>query len=171
MVKDANSNIAYIGFGSNINDRLTYIKKAANEIEQHNNCKIIKFSSVYETKPYGETNQPYFLNAVAKTTTALSVLELFRFIKNIEKKLGRKETYKWGPREIDLDLLFYNDIEFSDENLTVPHPGIPQRDFVLTPLIEIEPALFHPVLKQKISDIYIPESERNIIRVFNQEII
>jgi 2-amino-4-hydroxy-6-hydroxymethyldihydropteridine diphosphokinase len=171
MVKDANSNIAYIGFGSNINDRLTFIRKAANEIEQHNNCKIIKFSSVYETKPFGETDQPDFLNAVAKTTTSLPVLELFRFLKDIEKKLGRKETYKWGPREIDLDLLFYNDIVFSDENLTVPHPGIPQRDFVLIPLIEIEPALFHPVLKQKISDIYIPESKRNIIRVFNQEII
>jgi 2-amino-4-hydroxy-6-hydroxymethyldihydropteridine diphosphokinase len=111
------------------------------------------------------------LNAVAKIETSLSVQELFIFIKNIEKRLGRKGTYKWGPREIDLDLLFYNDIVFSDENLIIPHPGIPQRDFVLTPLTEIEPMLFHPVLKQKISDIYISESERNIIKVINKVIL
>ena len=170
-MKDINRNIAFIGFGSNLNDRLEYIKNAAQEIVRNENCKIIKFSSIYETKPYGETDQPNFLNAVAEIETSLSVQELFRFIKNVEKKLGRKETYKWGPRLIDLDLLFYNDIVFSDENLTVPHQGIPKRDFVLTPLIEIEPTLFHPVLKQKISDIYILESEKNIIRVIEQEIL
>jgi 2-amino-4-hydroxy-6-hydroxymethyldihydropteridine diphosphokinase len=170
-VKEANRNIAYVGFGSNLNDRLEYIKSAAREIDKNGNCKIIKFSSLYETKPYGETDQPNFLNAAAKVETDLSIHELFSFIKKVEKKLGRKETYKWGPREIDLDLLFYDNIVFSDENLTVPHPGIPQRDFVLTPLIEIEPMLFHPVLKQKISDIYIQESEKNIIRMLNQKII
>lgn len=170
-MEDIKQNIAYIGFGSNLNDRLEYIKTAAKEISGSENCKIKKFSSIYETKPYGEKEQPNFLNAVAKIETGLSVHELFSFIKNVEKKLGRKETYKWGPREIDLDLLFYNDIVFSDENLTIPHPGIPNRDFVLTPLTEIEPMLFHPVLKQKISDIYILESERNIIKVITQDIL
>ena len=171
VVKELNWNIAYIGFGSNINDRLGYIRSASSEISKNEHCKIIKFSSIYETKPYGEKKQPNFLNAVAKIETSLSVQDLFRFIKNVEKKLGRKETYKWGPREIDLDLLFYNDIVFSDENLAIPHPGIPNRDFVLTPLAEIEPVFFHPVLKQKISDIYISESERNIIKVSNQDIL
>ena len=170
-MKEAYHNIAYIGFGSNLNDRFEYIRSAAWEITRNENCKIVKFSSIYETKPFGETDQPNFLNAVAKIETSQSVQELFGFIKNIEKKLGRKETYKWGPREIDLDLLFYNDIVFSDENLTVPHPGIQHRDFVLAPLIEIEPTLFHPVLKQKISDIYITESENNIIRIINREIL
>lgn len=170
-MNDANRNIAYIGFGSNLNDRLEYIKTAAREISGSKNCKIIKFSSIYETKPYGEKEQPNFLNAVAKIETSLSVKDLFIFIKNVEKKLGRKETFKWGPREIDLDLLFYNDIVFSDENLTIPHPGIPNRDFVLTPLKEIEPMFFHPVLKQKISDIYILESESNLIKVIKQDIL
>ena len=170
-MKEALQNIAYIGFGSNLNDRLGYIKSAAQEIKNNGYCKIVKFSSIYETKPFGEKDQPNFLNAVAKIETSLSVQELFTFIKNIEKKLGRKDTYKWGPREIDLDLLFFNEIVFSNENLTVPHPGISQRDFVLTPLKEIEPLLFHPVLKQKISDIYTSESEKNIIRVNDQEIL
>lgn len=96
---------------------------------------------------------------------------MFSFIKKIEKKLGRENTYKWGPREIDIDILFYNNIVFTDEKLTVPHAGIQHRDFVLTPLIEIDPSLFHPVLKQKISDISIQESEKNIIRIITQEIL
>jgi len=170
-VKKTKQNITYIGFGSNIEDRLAFIKNAAEEINNDENCKILKFSSIYETKPFGEKDQANFLNAVAKIETNLSPREFFQLIKKIERKLGRKDTYKWGPREIDLDLLFYNDIVFSDEKLTVPHPGIPQRDFVITPLVEIEPMLFHPVLKQKISDIYISESDRNIIRIIDQIII
>lgn len=95
---------------------------------------------------------------------------MFIFLKNLEKKLGRTESFKWGPREIDLDLLFFNDEIYSDEEVTVPHSGIAQRDFVLTPLNQIEPELFHPVLKQKISDISISESDKTIIRVINQQI-
>jgi 2-amino-4-hydroxy-6-hydroxymethyldihydropteridine diphosphokinase len=167
-VEEKKQNIAYIGIGSNKGDRIKYLGDAAYDINNSVHCKIIKISSVYETKAYGEKDQSDFLNAAAKIETDFSVQALFRFIKELEKKLGRKETYKWGPREIDLDLLFYNDIVISDENLTVPHPGIPQRDFVIIPLIEIDPMLFHPVLKQKISDIYIPESEKNIIRIVNQ---
>jgi 2-amino-4-hydroxy-6-hydroxymethyldihydropteridine diphosphokinase len=170
-VKEAHHNIAYIGFGSNLNDRLGYLKRAALEISSNDDCDIIIFSSIYETKPFGEENQPNFLNAAAKIGTDLSVQDLFSFIKNIEIELGRKDTFRWGPREIDLDLLFYNDIVFSDKNLKVPHPGIPHRDFVLIPLMEIEPLLFHPVLKQKISDIYIPESGKNIIRIINEKIL
>ena len=170
-MKEIKRNIAYVGLGSNIENRLEYLKKATREIDNNENCKVIKLSSIYESKPFGEKNQANFLNAVAKIETNLSPQEFFRLIKKIERKLGRKETYKWGPREIDIDLLFYNDIVFSDENLTVPHPGISQRDFVITPLMEIAPMLFHPVLKQKISDIYISESDRNIIRRVSQKIL
>ena len=169
-MEKSNRNIAYIGFGSNLDDRLAYIKNAVLQIKKNENCKFIKISAIYETKPLGEANQPDFLNAVAKIETELSVKELFNFLKEVEKKVGRKDSYKWGPREIDLDLLFFNDIVYSDENLTIPHPGISQRDFVLKPLAEIEPTLFHPVLKQKISDIYILESEENIIRIVKEKI-
>ena len=134
-------------------------------------CKIIRSSSVYETSPFGIKRQENFLNAVLKIETNYLLHDLFSFIKEVEKKLGRGNTYKWGPREIDLDLLFYDNIVFSDEKLTVPHAGIQFRDFVLTPLIEIEPALFHPVLKLKISDICMQETEKNIIRIINQGIL
>ena len=145
-MKDINRNIAYIGFGSNLNDRFEYIKSAAREINRNENCKIIRFSSIYETKAYGETEQPNFLNAVAKTKTSLSVQELFRFIKNIEKRLGRKKTYKWGPREIDLDLLVHGEAVVHERDLEVPHPRLHERRFVLEPLAELNGSWIHPVL-------------------------
>ena len=85
--------------------------------------------------------------------------------------MGRKQTFKWGPREIDLDLLFYDDVVLTGENLAIPHPGIHQRDFVLIPMTEIEPDYIHTVLKQKISDICIKESEKNIIRIFDKKLL
>jgi 2-amino-4-hydroxy-6-hydroxymethyldihydropteridine diphosphokinase len=121
-------------------------------------------SSVYETKPYGNKNQSDFLNAVIKVKTAYSLIRIFNYLKNIEMQLGRRETIKWGPREIDLDLLFFNDRIVKNEKLKVPHMGIQDRDFVLTPLKEIAPNFIHPVLKKKISDICMEDISQNIIR-------
>jgi 2-amino-4-hydroxy-6-hydroxymethyldihydropteridine diphosphokinase len=112
----------------------------------------------------GNLVQEIFLNAVIKISTGYSLIELFNFLKRIEKDLGRSKTKKWGDREIDLDILFYNDIVYSDEIIIVPHKGITKRDFVLVPLCEIEPDLIHPELKQKICDIKVPDSEKCIIR-------
>jgi len=112
----------------------------------------------------GNFEQENFLNAVIKISTNYSLIELFNFLKNIEKQLGRSKTEKWGDREIDLDILFYNDIVYSDEILTVPHKGITKRDFVLVPLCEIELHLIHPELKQKICDIRVADSQKCIIR-------
>jgi 2-amino-4-hydroxy-6-hydroxymethyldihydropteridine diphosphokinase len=133
--------------------------------------KILKASSIYETKPFGVKNQDNFINAVIKVETNLDLHSLLKLAKNIEVETGRKETFKWGPREIDIDILFFNDLIYSDEEITVPHKGIPERDFVLTPLCEIEPGLIHPVLKQKISDICISGSERSIIRILHKKIL
>lgn len=133
-------------------------------------CEISALSSIYEAKPFGISEQDNYLNAVIKLKTSFELHDLFKFIKNIEVELGRKQTFKWGPREIDLDLLFYDEVILKDENITIPHPGIHQRDFVLIPLQEIEPGFFHPVLKRKISDISIPESEGNIIRIFDKKL-
>ena len=110
-------------------------------------------SSVYETEPYGVKDQDDFLNVVVKINTEYSPVDLFSLLKSIEKVLGREKTIKWGPREIDLDILFYNDLIYSDENLTIPHKGIAERDFVLTPLNEIEPGLVYPVTGKKISEL------------------
>jgi 2-amino-4-hydroxy-6-hydroxymethyldihydropteridine diphosphokinase len=144
---------AYIGLGSNKGDRLGYLKKAIEEISSDENIHVEKISSVYETLPYGNIKQGNFYNAVIKIRTAYSHLELFKNLKMIEKNLGRSKSVKWGPREIDLDLLFFDGIIYSDENLQIPHKGIPNRDFVLIPLNQIAPDFIHPELNQKICDI------------------
>ena len=110
-------------------------------------------SSVYETEPYGVKDQDDFLNVVIKINMEYSPVDLFSLLKSIEKDLGREKTIKWGPREIDLDILFYNDLIYSDENLTIPHKGIAERDFVLAPLNEIDADLVHPVTGKKISEL------------------
>jgi 2-amino-4-hydroxy-6-hydroxymethyldihydropteridine diphosphokinase len=127
-------------------------------------------SSIYETKPFGNIKQENFFNAVIKIRTSYELKELFNFLKSIEKKIGRTKTIKWGPREIDLDLLFYNNLIYSDEYINVPHKGIAERDFVLVPIVEIEPELVHPVLKKKISDIYEEVTVKNILNKKNQQI-
>jgi len=160
---------AYIALGSNKGDKLKYLRKAVDKIK--NDCKVELASSLYETKPLGNLNQENFLNAVIKISTEHSLIDLFNFLKRIEKELGRSKTEKWGDREIDLDILFYNDIIYSDEIITIPHKGIAKRDFVFVPLCEIEPALIHPELKQKICDISIPDSDKCIIRKLYEKLL
>lgn len=164
-------NIAFIALGSNEGDKLNNLKKAVEEIKKNSDCMIKKSSSIYETKPFGNVKQDNFLNAAIKIQTKLELLELFLFLKKAEKKLGRIKTIKWGPRKIDLDLLFFNKIIYSDKNITVPHKGIPFRDFVLVPLCEIEPDLKHPELNEKICEIAVKVSEKNIICKFDQKLI
>jgi len=96
---------------------------------------------------------------------------LFDFLKRTEIILGRHTEIEWGPREIDLDILFYNDLIYSDENITIPHKGIMDRDFVLIPLSEIEPELVHPVVAKKINEIELPDTGSNIISKFDINIL
>lgn len=126
---------------------------------------------MYETKPFGNLNQENYLNAVVKISSDNSLNELFNFLKKIEMELGRTTTEKWGDREIDLDILFYNDIIYSDDRITIPHKGITKRDFVLVPLCEINPGLIHPELNQKICDITIPDSEKCVIRKLTDKLL
>lgn len=159
--------ISYIGLGSNLDDRFSYLQKAVELIEQSSLCRIIKISSVYETKPFGIKDQGNFLNGVIAIETELELHALLDFLKGIEQQLGRKKREKWECREIDLDILFFDDLVYSDERVTVPHPYIPVRDFVLVPLCEIAPGFFHPVLQKSICDIVLPENEQYVINVFS----
>lgn len=134
-------------------------------------CEVVAVSSVYETKPFGYKNQDNFLNAVIKIKTKYSLFDLFEFLKQTESKLGRQNEIEWGPREIDLDILFYNDLIYSDENITIPHKGIIDRDFVLVPLSEIEPELIHPIASKRISEIKLPDTGSNIISKFDINIV
>jgi 2-amino-4-hydroxy-6-hydroxymethyldihydropteridine diphosphokinase len=162
-LKKGKLNTVFIGIGSNEGSRTANIKSAIDLINELLDCKIEKVSSLYETIPFGGVEQNNFINAVIKISTTLNTKELFFELKNIEKKLGRIDREKWGPREIDLDILFVNDLIFSDEIITLPHKGIIYRDFVLIPLIEIEPDLIHPVFDKKISEFVIELKTRNII--------
>jgi len=162
------SNIVFIGVGTNEGNKVSNLKNAVKEIDELERCKIEKISSVYETLPFGNPDQQNFLNAALKLKTKLHYSELFVLLKGIEKKLGRIEREKWGPREIDLDILLYNDLIFSDEIITLPHKGIIYRDFVLVPLTEIEPELVHPVYKRKMSEFISELKTQNIVKKFSE---
>ena len=162
-------NTVFIALGSNKGNKLDYLTKAIQELNNKSNCSVVLVSSVYETKPFGKVNQANFYNCTAEIKTSTSITEFFHLLKNIEKQLGRKKAERWGPREIDLDLLFFNDEIYSDDELKVPHEGIVYRDFVLVPLCEIAPNFIHPELNQKICDIC--NVEKNIIKKLKQKIV
>lgn len=170
-MKSDDRNIVFIGIGSNEGDKTTNIKSAIEFIRACRDCKVEKVSSFYETLPFGDIKQNNFLNAVIKITTTLNPQELFIELKQFEKKLGRIIREKWGPREIDLDILFFNDLIFSDEIITLPHEGIIYRDFVLVPLIEIEPELIHPAFNKRIGDFISDLKTKNIINKLSDPLI
>jgi len=121
-------------------------------------------SSIYESAPYGSIQQEEFFNAVIKIRTNYVPKKLFNALKEIEKQVGRNKTTRWGPREIDLDILFYDDLIYSNEELTIPHKDLLNRDFVLVPLNEIAPDLVHPELDKKISEISKLTEKKYILR-------
>ena len=134
----------YLGLGSNLGDRESNLRQALAKLPPA--ITIDAVSPVYETEPKYLENQPRFLNLACKGQTEMSPCETLNFIKKIEKNLGRVETERFGPRIIDIDLLFYGKEEIKEPGLTVPHQGIAERAFVLVPLSDIAPDFAHPVL-------------------------
>jgi 2-amino-4-hydroxy-6-hydroxymethyldihydropteridine diphosphokinase len=134
--------VAYIGLGSNLGDRLGYLQAAVAALSARG-LEVAGVSSVYESDALGPP-QPDYLNAVVSVSTSLSARELLAALKEIEGELGRQRTERWGPREIDLDLLLYGDEMLEEDGLTVPHPEMTRRAFVLMPLLEIAPGLDLP---------------------------
>ncbi len=132
---------AYIGLGSNIGDKIGYLNQAINLLREDEHIKIKKVSSFYETAPVDYVKQDRFVNAVVSIETHLSPYELLEVCQSIEKKLNRKREIRYGPRTIDLDILLYDEIFLKDTKLTIPHPRMKARAFVLIPLYEIEPHL------------------------------
>ena len=145
--------IAYIGIGSNLGDKLKHCEKAISEISKIDRHKLLARSSFFKTQPIGYTSQDWFVNGVIKIETDLEAPELFRTLKAIESQLGRTETFRWGPRTIDLDILFFDDVETHTEELQIPHPQIQNRQFVLIPLAEIDRNFIHPVLKKTLQEL------------------
>lgn len=138
--------------GSNLGDREKNINDAINEL-QVSGIIISKKSSLYNTPPWGYTEQPDFLNQAIECLTSLEPFELLKEIKKIERKLGREKTVRYGPRIIDIDIIFYDDLIFKSDELTIPHPLMHKRDFVLKPLCEIAPDFVHPELKLSVKNL------------------
>ena len=142
--------VTYIGFGSNIGDRLVHIQNAIHALSKTEGIILQKISSVYKTDPVGYEAQAQFLNGVAAIQTHLPPLSLLHILKDIETAIGRQHRIRWGPREIDLDILVYGDLCLQTEKLVIPHPEMHLRHFVLVPLAEIAPDLVHPVFQETI---------------------
>lgn len=144
---------AYIGLGSNLGKRLGNIRSAIAALEQVPGIVIRNTSSVYETEPLGNVNQPKFLNSVMEIETRLPAAELLMTLQRIEKHLGRKRQLKNEPRIIDLDILYYGQLVISTEELNIPHAQAARRAFVMVPLLEISPNHIDPVSRKKIKEI------------------
>lgn len=139
----------YLALGSNLGDRMGNLTEAVQHLSRK--ITIKKISSVYETEPVYFKEQPLYLNAVLSAVTELEPFELFRFVKSIESDLGRQPSFRNAPRTIDIDILFYGGQAIETSELTIPHPRIAERAFVLVPLAEIAPKLVHPVSQKRVS--------------------
>ena len=144
---------AYIGLGSNLGNRLENCRKAIDALAALPACSVLKTSSFYETSPMGLVEQPAFINAVVLLETIKEAHWLLRQMLAIEDTFGRIRTLKWGPRSIDLDLLFFADLIIDTPDLSVPHPLLHERRFVLEPLNEIAPDLLHPCLERTVAEL------------------
>jgi 2-amino-4-hydroxy-6-hydroxymethyldihydropteridine diphosphokinase len=142
----------FVGIGTNLGDRHKNIEDAFKNLQFYS-LRIIKKSPVYETEPYGLKEQPNFLNCIVEIEVEESPEELLKNFLKIEKEMGRERKIPWGPRIIDLDILFYDDLVIDEENLKIPHPDIKNRFFVLKPLLDIAPDFIHPVLKRTIKEL------------------
>lgn len=141
-------NIAIIGIGSNLGDKIKNCESAINRLGGCRGNRILRRSALYRTEPVGYVEQDWFVNCVVKVETAFGPYELLGWLRNLERALGRRETFAWGPRVIDLDILFFNGEELTSKDLQIPHPHLHERAFVLVPLCEIAPEVVHPGLKK-----------------------
>jgi 2-amino-4-hydroxy-6-hydroxymethyldihydropteridine diphosphokinase len=142
----------FLLLGTNLGDRVANLNSARNLIAFRAG-QIIASSSIYETAPWGKTDQPGFLNQCLAINTLHSPEELLRILQKTEKEIGRESTEKWGPRLIDIDILFYEDQTISLDQLTIPHPYMHQRKFTLLPLSEIAANFMHPILNTSVKNL------------------
>lgn len=143
----------YIGLGSNVGDRVQYLRRALERIRRIENFAVIRISPFYETDPVGVADQGPFLNGVVEGESGLSPEFLLAMLQAIERELGRVKRERWGPREIDLDLLFYGDLVVEEPGLILPHPRLHERTFVLVPLANLCETFWHPKLKKTVKEL------------------
>lgn len=142
---------AYIAFGSNIGKRMEYISGAIESMKKEKRLRVEKVSDIIHTMPYGGVAKEEFLNGALKASTLFAPEELLCYLHFLEEDAGRKRDIRWGDRTLDLDIIFYDNIVMSTDKLTIPHPDMENRDFVLRPLAELDPHIIHPVSNKTVS--------------------
>ncbi|MEL7626222.1 MAG: 2-amino-4-hydroxy-6-hydroxymethyldihydropteridine diphosphokinase [Anaerolineaceae bacterium] len=155
--------VAYLGLGTNLGDRKENLRRAIEAIAQK--MQVCKQSSLYETAAWGYTEQPDFLNQVVQVETDMSPLRLLNFLKKTEVELGRVENFRYGPRLIDIDILFYDDLVRNTTRLQIPHQRLAERAFVMIPLNEIAPDLKHPGLGKTVAELLAELPDKSGVRL------
>lgn len=158
----------FLLLGSNLGNRVLFLQQAITHIEDEVG-QVLTASSVYESPSWGKTDAPAYLNQVIYLQTELSPQLLLHSVLAIEQILGREREEKWGPRTIDIDILFYDDLIISEKNLQIPHPELHKRGFTLVPLAEIAPELVHPVVNKNILQIKSELKDEFIVKSYNFE--
>ena len=143
----------YLSLGANLGDREAWLARALDALQALDSTTLVMYSSCYETEPVGITDQPRFLNMAAAIETALAPLEMLDAVKAIERGLGRQQRHRWGPREIDIDLILWGQHEVKGERLTLPHPEFRERAFVLEPLREFAGDVTDPVTGKTVDEL------------------
>lgn len=162
-------NTVYISLGSNLGDRVNYLKEALQLLDNHPSIEIVNVSSIYETDPVGYEDQDLFLNMAAQLNTTLSPIELLDACQMVENKLGRKRDIRWGPRTLDLDILLFNDKNIVFERLIVPHPRMHERSFVLIPLMELCSVIAMPTSEKPLREYAEQLPDREGVRIWKRK--
>lgn len=161
------TSVVYIGLGSNLGDRVANLREAVQRLSAI--IKIEKASQLYVAAPLGYVRDDAFVNAVVSGSTTLKPLDLLEMMQAIEAAMGRRPGVQFGPRPIDLDLLFYDAVQIETRKLTIPHPRLAQRAFVLKPLAEIAPNLMHPVHYYTVTQLLQDAEDANQVQIYSQE--
>lgn len=156
MNEDTEKKVLLIGVGSNLGNRYLNIYKASCLLSEKLNSDVV-VSNIYESLPWGETEQPRFLNTVVKAETNLNAIQVLEITQSLELEMGRVITKKWGPRVIDLDLLYLGNEVLNEERLSLPHQYMAERNFVYTPLFDLAPNFIDPLKELKLTEIYKPD--------------
>ena len=160
----------YLSLGSNLGDRLRFLKKAIKKINASDEVSVKKISPVYETEPKGTRNQGWFLNLAIQLHTSLDPFSLLEYLSGVEDGIGRTREEKWGAREIDIDILLYDDRTVSSDRLTIPHPRMHERKFVLLPLEQIAPGLIHPLSKRSVRELIESCEDDSVVRPYSEKV-